>query len=136
MGKKVWNTKIDDDEEQPKRPAKKTRREIFLDDLTSDKKTDDDEEGDKALRLMIRLDDFNATISAFGIECIEKVSRFKDTPRPRWQYGISINGGVEPSVRYPKTDLYAWYEKESYRDKRYNELLASLNEYGVKVTTI
>lgn len=94
-------------------------------------KKSDDEDDEKLVRYMIRLDDFDATISLFGIECIEKKMRFVETPKPRWQFGIAINGGMEPSMRYPKTDLYAWYEKEEVRDRRYEEILTRLNEYGI-----
>lgn len=85
---------------------------------------------------MIRLDDFDTVISIFAIECIEKKMRFVEHPIPRWQYGIVINGGIEPNVRYPKTDLYAWYERQETRDKRYEYLLELLGEYGIKILRI
>ena len=93
------------------------------------------ESGDeeKVYRTMIRLDDFDAVISIFGIECLEKKMRFVERPTPRFQYGIAINGGMEPSMRYPKSDLYAWYEKESVRDERYERLLVELDSLGIKV---
>lgn len=139
MGKKVWNTKIDDEEnESPKKPMKKYgskgNKPIKLEDLTKDSSKDDDE--DKVWKMMLRLDDFDVTISLFGIECIEKKERFVEKPKARWQFGIAINGGIEQSQRYPKTDLYAWYEKQETRDKRYEYLLELLEEYGIKILRV
>lgn len=129
---KVRHTQIDDDENKSsKKPMKKygsKGKEVYSRDSNDE---DDDEE--KPWRLMLRLDDFDATISLFGIECIEKKMRFVEKPKARWQYGIAINGGIEPSQRYPKTDLYAWYEKEELRDKRYEYLLERLSEKGIKI---
>lgn len=128
---KVRHTQIDDDESKPSKPMKKygsKGKEVYSRD--SD---DKDDEKEKPWRLMLRLDDFDATISLFGIECIEKKMRFVEKPKARWQYGIAINGGIEPSQRYPKTDLYAWYEKEELRDKRYEYLLERLSEKGIKI---
>lgn len=138
MGKKVWNTAIDDDENKlSKKKMKKYGSDgggIKLDDLTKPSKDEDDEE--KVWKMMLRLDDFDATISMFGIECIEKKERFVEKPKARWQFGIAINGGMEPSQRYPKTDLYAWYEKQEVRDKRYEYLLGLLEEYGIKILRV
>lgn len=134
MAKKVWNTKIDDEDSEDKKPKKKRVRKFINLESLSD--SDDDEEEDKSYRTMFRLDDFDATISMFGIECIEKKIRFVEKPKARWQYGIVINGGMEPSVRYPKTNLEAWYEKEEKRDERYEYLLERLTEYKIKVITL
>lgn len=132
MSKKVWNTKIDDEDSEDDKPRKKrTKKFVTLDSLTNS--DDDDEDEDKSYRTMFRLDDFDATISMFGIECIERKMRFVEKPKARWQYGIVINGGMEPSVRYPKTNLEAWFEKEEKRDERYEYLLQKLSEYKINV---
>lgn len=93
----------------------------------------EDDEGDRPLKTMLRLDDFDTTISLFGIECIEKKMRFVEKPTAHFQYGIVINGGMEPSMRYPKTNIEAWYERIETRDERYEYLLEVLTEYRIKV---
>ena len=139
MAKKIWNTKIDDEENKSsKKPIKKygsgNDNLKKLEDLA--KGDSDDEDENKIWKMMLRLDDFDATISLFGIECIEKKERFVEKPKARWQFGIAINGGIEQSQRYPKTDLYAWYEKQETRDKRYEYLLTLLEEYGIKILRV
>lgn len=117
--------------------AKKRKGETDFQDSLNEKDNPlvhrDSEDEEKVYRTMIRLEDFDAVISIFGIECIEKRIRFVEHPHPRFQYGIAINAGMEPSMRYPKTDLYAWYEKEEYRDEVFNDLLNKLSSLGIKV---
>ena len=142
---KVWNSAIDDEANKHhvvrKQIVKKrhgTKGESDFDDTLEDedhtmvsRSSDDDDE--RKIRTMIRLEDFDVTLSIWAIESIEKKSRFVETPRPRWQFGIVINAGIEPSMRFPKVDIGAWYEKEEWRDERYNELLAKLETYGFKI---
>ena len=142
---KVWNSAIDDKANEHKGVRKqivrKRRRkggESDFDDTLDDedhpivsRSSDDDDE--RKIRTMIRLEDFDTTLSIWAIESIEKKSRFVETPRPRWQFGIVINAGIEPSMRFPKVDIGAWYEKEEWRDEKYNELLAKLETYGFKI---
>lgn len=142
---KVWNSAIDDEANKHqgvrKQIVKKrriTKGESDFDDTLDDddkpmvsRSSDDDDE--KKIRTMIRLEDFDATLSIWAIESIEKKSRFMETPRPRWQFGIVINAGIEPSMRFPKVDIGAWYEKEEVRDQRYDELLSKLETYGFKI---
>ena len=139
---KVWNSAIDDEANKHhvvrKQIVKKrhgTKGESDFDDTLDDedhpmvsRSSDDDDE--RKIRTMIRLEDFDVTLSIWAIESIEKKSRFVETPRPRWQFGIVINAGIEPSMRFPKVDIGAWYEKEEWRDERYNELLSKLETYG------
>lgn len=142
---KVWNSAIDDEankhrgvRKQIVKKKRRTKGESDFDDTLDDddkpmvnRSSDDDD--DKKIRTMIRLEDFDATLSIWAIESIEKKSRFMDTPRPRWQFGIVINAGIEPSMRFPKVDIGAWYEKEELRDQRYDELLSKLETYGFKI---
>lgn len=139
---KVWNSVIDDKANKHqgvrKKIVKKSRGTKGESDTLDDddkpmvsRSSDDDDE--TKIRTMIRLEDFDATLSIWAIESIEKKSRFVETPRPRWQFGIVINAGIEPSTRFPKVDVGAWYEKEEVRDQRYDELLAKLETYGFKI---
>ena len=93
----------------------------------------EEDKDERPLKTMLRLDDFDTTISLFGIECIEKKMRFVEKPTAHFQYGIVINGGMEPSMRYPKTNIEAWYERIETRDERYEYLLEVLTEYRIKV---
>lgn len=143
---KVWNSAIDDEankhqgvRKQIVKKSRRTKGESDFDDTLDDddkpmvsRSSDDDDDG-KRIRTMIRLEDFDATLSIWAIESIEKKSRFMETPRPRWQFGIVINAGIEPSMRFPKVDIGAWYEKEEVRDQKYDELLARLETYGFKI---
>lgn len=142
---KVWNSAIDDEANKHqgvrKQIVKKRRitkgESDFDDTLDDDDKPmvsrSSDEDDEKKIRTMIRLEDFDITLSIWAIESIEKKSRFMETPRPRWQFGIVINAGIEPSIRFPKVDIGAWYEKEELRDQKYDELLARLETYGFKI---
>lgn len=97
---------------------------------------DDEESGDeeaKYIKRMISLDSGNTVLSLFGIESIEKDMRFVEKPKARWEYGIIINKGIVPSIRFPKTDIGIWYEKEAFRDKKFDELMEVLRKEGVKV---
>lgn len=142
---KVWNSAIDDEankhqgvRKQMVKKRRKTKGESDFDDTLDDEdkpmvdRSSDDDDG-KIVRTMIRLEDFDATLSIWSIESIEKKSRFMETPRPRWQFGIVINSGIEPSIRFPKVNIGAWYEKEELRDRKYDELLARLETYGFKI---
>lgn len=98
---------------------------------------EDEEEEPKVYRQMLHLPDFGTVISLFGIESIEKSMRFVDNQNnPRFQYGIIINRGMNPSERYPKVDVEAWFEKEEVRDERYDKLLQNLEEAGYKIINI
>lgn len=95
-----------------------------------------DNEDSKSIRTMINLIDFGITISVFSIASVDKKERFIETPTPRWQFGIVINDAMEPSSRYPRTNIESWYEKEETRDERYNDIIYSLEEFGFKVIDI
>ncbi len=103
-------------------------------------KSRDDEDGDeedKVKKYVVYFPDFGLTISLFGIESIEKDMRFVESMKsPRWQYGITINRGMNPSERYPVTDKSVWFEKEEVRDKRYDDMMNTLAELGFKVISV
>lgn len=108
-------------------------------DINVDKDSDDDDDkkgGPKFVRPMIYFIDIGLTLSLFEIESVEKTMLFLEKPKPRWNYGITINKDIEPSIRVPKTNIEIWYEKEEQRDKRYQDLLNALIENGVKLINI
>lgn len=126
-----------DEESSDDKPRRKYQRNVEKKSKDeSGAKTESDEEEDeeaRPLKTMLRLDDFDTTISLYGIECIEKKMRFVEKPSAHFQYGIIINGGMEPSMRYPKTNIEAWYERMEKRDERYDYLLEILTKYRIKV---
>lgn len=125
-----------DEESSDDKPRRKYQRNVEKKSKDESRaKTESDEEDEEArpLKMMLKLNDFDTTISLFGIECIEKKMRFVEKPSAHFQYGIIINGGMEPSMRYPKTNIEAWYERMEKRDERYDYLLEILTKYRIKV---
>jgi len=96
----------------------------------------DNGEETKVVRKMVLLDDFGAVIPMYSITKIEKKTRFIETPRPRWQFGIVINGGMEQSTFHPVTDISAWYEREDTRNKKFEYLCEILYEWGIEIEVI
>mgnify|MGYP000259161973 CR=1 FL=1 len=95
-----------------------------------------DNDGDKKyVRSVIFLPDFGLFVSIFDISTIEKDMRFVEHPRPRWQYGITINKGIT-SPNIVVKDKSVWFEKEEYRDKRFNGLMEKLEDFGFKVINV
>lgn len=95
-----------------------------------------DDDGDKKyVRSVIFLPDFGLFVSIFDISTIEKDMRFVEHPRPRWQYGITINKGIT-SQRIVVQDKSVWFEKEEYRDKRFNTLMEKLGDFGFKIINV
>lgn len=113
-----------DDEEQEKR----------IDHLPSE--MGEDEEEHKAIRLMLHIPEVGFSISLFGIETIDKSFRVYESTngtgevKPQW--GIIINKDMEPTLRYPRTNVDFWYDTEEVRDKRYNEIIEGLTQAGYK----
>lgn len=94
-----------------------------------------DEEDKKYVRSVIFLPDFGLFVSIFDISTIEKDMRFVEHPHPRWQYGITINKGIT-SQKIVVQDKSVWFEKEEYRDKRFNTLMEKLEDFGFKVISV
>lgn len=98
---------------------------------------EDSDDEDQVKKFVVHFPDFGITISLFGIESIDKDMRFVENQcHPRWQYGITINKGIEPSMRFPVVDKSIWFEKEEVRDKRYNDIINTLAELGFKVISV
>ena len=101
--------------------------------LIPDVATDDEDK--KYVRSVIFLPDFGLFVSIFDISTIEKDMRFVEHPRPRWQYGITINKGIT-SQKIVVQDKSVWFEKEEYRDKRFNTLMEKLEDFGFRVLEV
>lgn len=97
---------------------------------TSEEKSDK-----KYVRTAVYFEEFGMFISLFDIITVDKDMRFIEAPRPRWQYGITINKGIE-SKSINVVNKSVWYENEDYRDKRFNDLLAKLTDCGFKFINV
>lgn len=103
------------------------------DNLIPNVSTDDADK--KYVRSVIFLPDFGLFVSIFDISTIEKDMRFVEHPRPRWQYGITINKGItNPKIVVQNKSV--WFEKEEYRDKRFDGLMKKLEDFGFKVISV
>jgi len=96
----------------------------------------EDEEEHKAIRLMLHIPEVGFSISLFGIETIDKSFRVYESTngtgevKPQW--GIIINKDMEPTLRYPRTNVDFWFDTEEVRDKRYDEIIEGLIQAGYK----
>lgn len=95
-----------------------------------------EEEEKKTLRLMLNIPECDFSISLFGIETIEKSFKIIDSnwggDNVKAQYGIVINKDMEPSIRYPRTNIEFWWDKEEIRDQRYKKIMSQLEKAGYK----
>ena len=99
-------------------------------------KSGDDDEEKFYVRNMLEFGEDGLMISLFGIETIEKDMRFVENPNAHWEYGITINKGMEPSVRYPKTDISVWQYTQEKRDRDWELLMMQLVDSGFKVIQV
>lgn len=99
---------------------------------------DSSKEGEekKALRLMLNIPECDFSMSLFGIETIEKSFKVIDSnwcgDKVKAQYGIVINKDMESSIRYPRTNIEFWWDREEIRDQRYKKIMNQLEKAGYK----
>lgn len=102
---------------------------------------ENEEEKKRIYKIMIHLPEVGLSINIFGIESIEKVfqvveSNYGNEDVTKCQYGIVINKDIEPSIRFPKNDIYLWFNSEEVRDKRYDKIIEFLSENGIKFIVV
>ena len=99
-----------------------------------------DEEKPQYIKTVIHLSDVGVVLSLHDINSIEKTFKIQPSDfypdRVTQLYGIIINRGMEPSMRFPKTDIELWFEKEEVRDQRYEKMMKALKEAGFKFIEI
>ena len=95
-----------------------------------------EEEPKRLKKTMINFQEEGIVISAYDLTSIEKDMRFVETPKPHFEFGITINKGLTPSQFISKTDLSMWYMKEEVRDKKWKHLIDLLEIEGLKVIVI
>ena len=116
---KVWNTKIDDDDE--------------YDEHHGGRRNSEGEEAIKVAPPMIEIKGFGL-FRLHGINCIEEEFEMQVktlTTEPR--YGISINKGIPPSTYYPKVDIFVWYQTKELRDRALEAIKTSLESVGIEI---
>lgn len=140
---KVRTSQIPEESGKPNFVKNKVQKSKMEDDdwLDSDESNarynnDDDEKEERYIKSMICFPEEGINISLFGIETIEKDFRIKESnyggENITVQYGIVINKGMEPSMRYPRVNIDVWFDCEEVRDQRYNNMMAKLKQAGFK----
>lgn len=97
---------------------------------------EDKDEKDEEIRYcksVVLLEDFGIVFSLFEISTIDKDMQFVERPKARWQYGITINKGIEASIRYPRVNVSVWFEREEVRDESFDRIMKTLEENGFNV---
>lgn len=140
---KVRTSQIPEESGKPNFIKNKVQKSKMEDDdwLDSDEHNaryndDDDEKEERYIKSMISFPEEGINISLFGIETIEKDFRIKESnyggENVTVQYGIVINKGMEPSMRYPRVNIDVWFDSEEVRDQRYDNMMAKLKQAGFK----
>lgn len=104
-----------------------------------DEDLDEEPEEDEPKRLkktVIHFGEEGIVISAYDLNCIEKDMRFVEKPTAHWEFGITINKGLNPGQFINKTDLSMWYNTEEVRDNKWDKLMELLKIEGLNVIEI
>lgn len=143
---KVRASQIPEESGKPNFIKNKVQKSKMEDDdwLDSDEPNDDNsryndndtEKEERYIKSMISFPQEGINISLFGIETIEKDFRIKESNYGSElvivQYGIVINKGMEPSMRYPRVNIDVWFDSEEVRDQRYDNMMTKLKQAGFK----
>lgn len=121
-----------------------TKKKPLIGDIDEDDEEDSDDdfndnedEGKKRLsKTMLHFKDEGITISAWDLHTIETDMRFVEKPKAHWEFGITINKGLNPSQFINKTDLSMWYLSEEVRDDKMSKMLEILKAEGLNVIDI
>lgn len=143
---KVRTSQIPEENRKPNFVKNKVQKSKMENDdwLDGDKLNDDNsryndndtEKEERYIKSMISFPEEGINMSLFGIETIEKDFRIKESnygsENVIVQYGIVINKGMEPSMRYPRVNIDVWFDSEEVRDQRYDNMMAKLKQAGFK----
>lgn len=138
---KVRVSQIPEESGKPKFEKKmktSVKKSKDFDDEEDDNTTDEseDEEQKRLKKTMISFNEEGIVISAYDLNCIEKDMRFVDKPTAHWEFGITINKGLNPGQFINKTDLSMWYMKEEVRDRKWDRLMELLKLEGLNVIEV
>lgn len=139
---KVKMSQIPEEDGKPKfqKRDKSSKKNIasFEEDEDDDwyDEAEDEDEKDEEIRYcksVVLLEDFGIVFPLFEISTIDKDMQFAERPKARWQYGITINKGMEASIRYPRVNVSVWFEREEVRDESFERIMKTLEENGFNV---
>lgn len=139
---KVRVSQIPEESGNPKfqsRKMKTTVKSAKDYDDEEDDDTSEDSGGEEQKRLkktVIHFSDDGIVISAYDLHTIEKDMRFVEKPTAHWEFGITINKGLEPGQFVRKTDVSLWYSTEEVRDEKWEKLMTILESEGLSVINI
>lgn len=139
---KVRVSQIPEESGKPKYQKKMkttTKKAKDFDDEEDDDDFGEEPEEDEPKRLkktMINFREEGIVISAYDLNCIEKDMRFVEKPTAHWEFGITINKGLNPGQFINKTDLSMWYIKEEVRDRKWEKLMELLKLEGLNVIEV
>ena len=125
----------------------KARTESQIDEFIEDLENEDDEiksttEETKEfyIKTLVYLKEIGMSLNIFEICSISKRNEFIPqkgfSQSSHWVFKIMINENIEQSIRYPVVDIKIDYLNEEMRDKRYEEILNSLKEVGVRIIEV
>lgn len=95
-----------------------------------------DDEQKRLKKTVINFSEEGIVISAYDLHTIEKDTRFVEKPKAHWEWGITINKGLEAGQFVKKADISMWYESLEIRDKKYDRLMKILESEGLSVIEI
>lgn len=106
------------------------------DDDTNDFNDSEDGERKRLSKIVLHFKDEGIVISAWDFHTMETDIRFVEKPKAHWEYGITINKGLNPSQFINKTDLSMWYSTEELRDEKMAYFIEILRGEGLNVIDI
>ena len=125
---------------QRRRTSGQNTRERFVQNEDFEEDDDDEEEGSEKEDMEVRytkavvlLEDFGIMFPLYEISTIDKDMQFVERPKAHWQYGITINKGMDASIRYPRVNVSTWFEREEVRDESFDRIMKKLEENGFHV---
>lgn len=104
--------------------------------MVRNKKNNNEEDQGRLFKTVIHFAEEGVLISAFDLHTIEKDTRFVEKPKAHWEFGITINKGMEQSQFVKKTDISMWYNSEEVRDEKYDRMIEILESEGLNVIEV
>lgn len=95
-----------------------------------------DDEQKRLKKTVINFSEEGIVISAYDLHTIEKDTRFVEKPKAHWEWGITINKGLEAGQFVKKADISMWYESVEIRDKKYDRLMKILESEGLNIIEV
>ena len=138
---KVRVSQIPEESSKPKFQSRKMKTTVKSAKDYEDEEDDyaSEESGEEQKRLkktVIHFSDDGIVISAYDLHTIEKDMRFVEKPTAHWEFGITINKGLEPGQFVRKTDISLWYSTEELRDEKWEKMMTILESEGLSVINI